>query len=100
VNAPYIKAITIYKREMTNLKKNVFVILKMVSVPNDSIITQKLILRMEELNKTKERNEVKLVILEANIVKESMKCKRTDLEKFKKNAYMNQCLGEYCTSLP
>jgi hypothetical protein len=29
-----------------------------------------------------------------------MKCKRTDLEKFKKNAYMNQCLGEYCTSLP
>ena len=38
---------------------------------------------MEELKKTKELNEVKLAILEANIVKEPMKCKPAYSEKFK-----------------
>ena len=42
---------------------------------------------MEKLNKIKDYSEVKLVILEVNIVKEPMKCKPTDLEKFKEGMY-------------
>jgi hypothetical protein len=41
---------------------------------------------MEELEKAKERNEVKLAILEANIVKEPMKCKPT---RAKLGKYLN-----------
>ena len=44
---------------------------------------------MEELKKAKKCNKVKLAILEANIVKEPMKCKPTYLEKFKEGGLVH-----------
>ena len=48
-----------------------------------NITIQNLRVEMKELKKAKERNEVKLVISEANIVKEPMKCKPAYPEKLK-----------------
>jgi hypothetical protein len=40
-------------------------------------------LEVEELKRAKKRTEVKLAMLETNMVKEPLKCKPTDPEKFK-----------------
>jgi hypothetical protein len=43
---------------------------------------------MEDWNKTKEHNDVKLVILETNIVKEPMKCKHVCAKLGKLSQYL------------
>ena len=49
----------------------------------DRINIQNYMLKMEELKRAKECTEVELKMVETNMVKEPMKCKPTDLEKFK-----------------
>lgn len=68
---------------MASLETNVSITKEMKNMLENSITIQNLILEMEELKKAKKRNKVKLAILEANIMKGPMKCKPTNLEKFK-----------------
>jgi hypothetical protein len=68
---------------MTSLETNVLVSPEMESTFENSIIVQNLMLEMEELKRAKERMEVKLAMLETNMVKEPMKCKPSYPEKFK-----------------
>ena len=61
---------------MASLETNVSVTPEMENTLENSITIQTLILEMKELKRAKERTEVKLAMLEANIMKEPMKCKR------------------------
>ena len=64
-----IKAGAIFKRKMADLEANASVTPKMENALENSISIENLILETEELKKEKERNQMKLAILEANIVK-------------------------------
>ena len=68
---------------MVDLKTIASVTPKMENALENSITIQNLTLEIEELKKAKERNEVKLVIMEANIMKEPMKCNLENSEKLK-----------------
>jgi hypothetical protein len=48
-------------------------------------------LEVEELKRAKKRTEVKLAMLETNMVKEPLKCKPTDPEKFKEGGLQLFC---------
>ena len=71
------------KRKMASLETNVSVSPEMENTLENSITIQNLMLEIEELKWAKERSEVKLAMLETNMVKEPMKCKPADPEKFK-----------------
>ena len=68
---------------MASLETNVSIFPETKNALENSITIQNLMLKMEELKRAKECTEVKLAMLETNMVKEPMKCKPTDLEKFK-----------------
>ena len=78
-----IKASFSFKRKMASLETNVSVASKIESTLENNITIQNLVLEMEELKRAKERTEVTLAMLEANIIKEPMKCKLVEPEKFK-----------------
>ena len=61
---------------MASLERNVSVTPKTKIALENSVTIQNLIMEMEELKKAKERNEMKLALVEANIAKEPMDCKR------------------------
>jgi hypothetical protein len=70
---------------MASLETNVLVSSKMEmeNTLEHSITIKNIMLKMEELKRAKERTEVKLAMLETNMVKEPMKCKPSYPEKFK-----------------
>ena len=65
-----------FKRKMASLETYVSVSPEMENTLENSITIQNLMLEVEELKRAKERTKVKLAMLEANIVKEPMKCER------------------------
>jgi hypothetical protein len=71
------------KRKMASFETNVSVSPEMENTLENSITIQNLMPEIEELKRAKERSEVKLAMLETNMVKEPMKCKPADPEKFK-----------------
>ena len=92
-----IKACFSFKTKMASLKMNVSVTPKMKNTLENSITIQNRILEMEELKKAKEHNEVKLAILEANIVKEPMKCKHVcaKLRKLSQQSSIDSYANEF-----
>ena len=65
------------------IEMNVLVTLKMEDMLENSVAIQNLTLEMNELKKANERNTAKVAILEANMMKEPMKCKVVELEEYK-----------------
>lgn len=72
-----------FKRKMASRETNDSVTPEMENTLENSITIQNLVLEIEELKRAKERSDVKLAMLETNMVKEPMKCKPADPEKFK-----------------
>jgi hypothetical protein len=58
------------------------------------LVLQNLMLEVEELKRAKERSEVKLAMLKTHMVKEPMKCKPADPEKFKEEGECTSKLGK------
>ena len=73
---------------MASFETNVSVSPEMENTLENNRTFQNLMLKVEELKRAKERTEVKLVILETNMVKDPMKCKPTYPEKFKEGGRM------------
>ena len=68
----------------------------------NSITIQNLILAMEELKKAKDRMDVKLAMLETNMMKEPMKCKPANpkkIQRWRASAHLGLvgCYGELFT---
>ena len=73
---------------MASFETNVSVSPEMENTLENNRTFQNLMLKVEGLKRAKERTEVKLVILETNMVKDPMKCKPTYPEKFKEGGRM------------